>query len=147
MLKTMKRAAVLALSLLGAGLLLTGCSSPDIVCNTGKPTVEESMDHLIEATRAGDQIEVCRVTTTGGTDTVGAQFERLAQEFKDLDVAEGFKVIPVPDSNLGHWSKLKLVTPSHPEGASFDVFERGGNYTIGWLEFEQDPLPSPSAAR
>ena len=78
MLKPMKRAGVLALSLLSAGILLTGCASPDVICNTGEASAAAAMDHLIESTLAGDQIEVCRVTTIGGTDTVGAQFERLA---------------------------------------------------------------------
>ena len=140
----MKRALILTLSMLGTGLLLSGCSSPDIICNTGMPSAQEAMDHLIEATLDGDQIEVCRVTTTGGTDTVGEQFDRLAQEFKDLDVATGFTATPIPDSTLGEWSQFKLVTPSHPEGKTFDVFQRSGNYTIGWLEFEQDPLPAPT---
>lgn len=140
----MKRALILTLSMLGTGLLLGGCSSPDIICNTGKPSAQEAMDHLIDATLAGNQIEVCRVTTTGGTDTVDEQFEHLAQEFKDLDVAAGFTATPIPNSTLGEWSQLKLVTPSHPEGKSFDVFQRSGNYTIGWLEFPQDPLPTPA---
>lgn len=140
----MKRALILTLSILGAGLLLSGCSSPDIICNTGKPSAQEAMDHLIEATLGGDQIEVCRVTTTGGTDTVGEQFDRLAQELRNLDVVKGYTATPIPDSSLGEWSQLKLVTPSHPEGKSFDVFQRSGNYTIGWLEFPQDPLPSPA---
>lgn len=144
MLKPMKRAGVLALSLLSAGALLTGCASPDVVCNTGSPSAKQAMDHLVESTLAGDQIEVCRVTTTGGTDTVGAQFDRLASEFKDLGVASGFTVKPVEGSALGGWSKLVLSTPSHPEGKPFDVFERGGKYTIGWLEFIQVPLPRQS---
>ncbi|PQZ90212.1 hypothetical protein CQ018_14545 [Arthrobacter sp. MYb227] len=140
----MKRALVLTLSMLGTGLLLSGCSSPDIICNTGKPSAQEAMDHLVEATLSGDQIEVCRVTTTGGTDTVGEQFGHLAQEFKDLGVTAGFTATPIPDSTLGEWSQLKLATPSHPEGKAFDVFQRSGNYTIGWLEFPQDPLPTPT---
>jgi len=146
MLKPMKRAGILALSLLGAGVLLTGCASPDIVCNTGQPSAEQAMDHLIDATLAGDQIEVCRVTTTGGTDTVGAQLPRLSEEFADLGVAGGYAVAPVEDSTLGGWSQLVLTTPSHPEGRPFDVFERGGKYTIGWLEFVQEPLPSQTPA-
>lgn len=146
MLKPMKRAGVLALSLLGVGALLTGCSSPDVICNTGETTVESAMSHLVSSTLEQDQIEVCRVTTTGGTDTVGAQFDRLSKQLKALDVAEGFTVEPVADSELGHWSELTLSTPSHPEGTRFDVFERGGKYTIGWLEFEQVPLPSQTSA-
>lgn len=147
MLKPMKRAGTLALSLLGAAALLAGCTSPDVICNTGEPSIEEAMDHLVASTLAGDQVEVCRVTTTGGTDTVGEQFDRLAAQLKDLGVAADFTVKPVPDSTMGQWSELTLSTPSHPEGERFDVFERGGKYTIGWLEFEQDPLPSPSAAK
>lgn len=147
MLKPMKRAGILALSLLGAGMLLTGCSSPDVICNTGEPSATEAMDHLIESTLAGDQIEVCRVTTIGGTDTVGAQFGRLAAELGGLGVDAGYTVKPVGDSTLGGWSQLVLSTPSHPEGKPFDVFERGGKYTIGWLEFVQAPLPSQSPAK
>lgn len=145
MLEPMKRARILALSLFGAGLLMAGCASPDIICNTGAEDIEQAMEHLVDATLAGDQIEVCRVTTTGGTDTVGDQFTRLAAEFERLGVASGFTVEPVADSSMGHWSQLTLSTPSHPEGERFDVFERGGKYTIGWLEFEQAPLPSPAA--
>lgn len=144
MLKRMKRAAVIALSLLGAGALLTGCASPDVVCNTGKASAAEAMDHLIDSARAGDQMEVCRVTTIGGTDTVGEQFDRLAKELDGLGVADGHIVELVEDSTLGGWSQLLLLTPSHPEGRPFDVFKRGGRYTIGWLEFEQDPLPAQS---
>lgn len=144
MLKPMKRAGILALSLFGVGVLVTGCTSPDVICNTGKPGIEEAMGHLVESTLAGDQIEVCRVTTTGGTDTVGEQFDRLSAELGRLGVAAGFTVEPVKDSTMGHWSQLELSTPSHPEGERFDVFERGGKYTIGWLEFEQEPLPAPT---
>ncbi|WP_411734523.1 hypothetical protein [Paeniglutamicibacter sp.] len=140
----MKRAGILALSLFGAGVLMTGCTSPDVICNTGKPDIEQAMDHLVDSTLAGDQVEVCRVTTTGGTDTVGEQFDRLSAEFSRLGVASGFTVEPVADSTIGQWSQLTLSTPSHPEGERFDVFERGGKYTIGWLEFEQEPLPSPA---
>ncbi len=143
----MKRAGTLALSLLGAAALLAGCTSPDVICNTGEPSIKEAMDHLVSSTLAGDQIEVCRVTTTGGTDTVGEQFDRLATQLKDLGVAADYTVEPVPGSTMGRWSELTLSTPAHPEGQRFDVFERGGNYTIGWLEFEQDPLPSPSAMK
>ncbi|MFL4479261.1 hypothetical protein ACIPUB_13420 [Paeniglutamicibacter sp. ORCA_105] len=143
----MKRAGILALSLFGAGVLVTGCTSPDAICNTGKPDIEQAMDHLVDSTLAGDQIEACRVTTTGGTDTVGEQFDRLGEEFERLGVAAGYSVEPVPDSTMGHWSQLTLSTPSHPEGERFDVFERGGNYTIGWLEFEQEPLPSPTPSK
>lgn len=138
----MKRAGVLALSMLSAGAFLTGCSSPDVICNTGESTVQSAMSHLVSSTLEQDQIEVCRVTTTGGTDTVGAQFNRLAKQLQALDVAEGFTVEPVADSELGNWSELTLSTPSHPEGIRFDVFERGGKYTIGWLEFDQVPIPS-----
>lgn len=143
----MKQAGVLALSLIGAAALLTGCTSPDVICNTGKPTIEEAMDHLVDSTLSGDQVEVCRVTTTGGTDTVGEQFESLETQLRGMDVAAGFTVKPVPDSTMGHWSELVLSTPSHPQGETFDVFERGGNYTIGWLEFEQEPLPTPRATQ
>ncbi|MDO2933911.1 hypothetical protein Q2T94_06305 [Paeniglutamicibacter sulfureus] len=143
----MKRAGILALSLFGAGVLVTGCTSPDAICNTGKPDIEQAMDHLVDSTLAGDQIEACRVTTTGGTDTVGEQFDRLGAEFERLGVAAGYSVEPVSDSTMGHWSQLTLSTPSHPEGERFDVFERGGNYTIGWLEFEQEPLPSPTPSK
>lgn len=146
MLKTMKRAGILALSLLAAGTVLSGCASPDIICNTGLPTAEQAMDHLIDATLAGDQIEVCRVTTIGGTDTVGDQFTRLSEEFTELDVAGGYAVKPVADSTLGGWSKVLLSTPNDPQGKVFDVFERGGKYTIGWLEFVQEPLPAQSPA-
>lgn len=142
----MKRAGILALSFLGAAALLTGCTSPDVICNTGEPGIETAMGHLVDSTLAGDRIEVCRVTTTGGTDTVGEQFDRLSSEFNRLGVAAGYTVKPVPDSTMGHWSQLVLSTPSHPEGKRFDVFERGGKFTIGWLEFEQDPLPSDSPA-
>lgn len=147
MLKPMKRAGVFALSLLSAGALLTGCASPDAVCNTGEASAAAAMDHLIESTLAGNQIEVCRVTTIGGTDTVGLQFGRLADELGDLGVDAGYTVKPVEDSTLGGWSQLVLSTPSHPEGKPFDVFERGGKYTIGWLEFVQDPLPGQSPAK
>ncbi|MBP2388317.1 hypothetical protein [Paeniglutamicibacter kerguelensis] len=143
----MKRAGVFALSLLSAGALLTGCASPDAVCNTGEASAAAAMDHLIESTLAGNQIEVCRVTTIGGTDTVGLQFGRLADELGDLGVDAGYTVKPVEDSTLGGWSQLVLSTPSHPEGKPFDVFERGGKYTIGWLEFVQDPLPGQSPAK
>ncbi|MCV9995722.1 hypothetical protein OIU93_15640 [Paeniglutamicibacter sp. ZC-3] len=143
----MKRAGILALSLFGAGVLVTGCTSPDAICNTGKPDIEQAMDHLVDSTLAGDQIEACRVTTTGGTDTVGEQFDRLGAEFERLGVAAGYSVEPVSNSTMGHWSQLTLSTPSHPEGERFDVFERGGNYTIGWLEFEQEPLPSPTPSK
>ncbi|MDR7358352.1 hypothetical protein [Paeniglutamicibacter sulfureus] len=142
----MKRAGILALSLFGAGVLVTGCTSPDAICNTGKPDIEQAMDHLVDSTLAGDQIEACSVTTTGGTDTVGEQFDRLGAEFERLGVAAGYSVEPVSNSTMGHWSQLTLSTPSHPEGERFDVFERGGNYTIGWLEFEQEPLPSPTTS-
>lgn len=104
------------------------------------------MSHLVSSTLEQDQIEVCRVTTTGGTDTVGAQFNKLSKQLQALDVAEGFTVEPVADSELGNWSELTLSTPSHPEGIRFDVFERGGKYTIGWLEFEQVPIPSQTPA-
>ena len=147
MLKPMKRAGILALSLFGAGVLVTGCTSPDAICNTGKPDIEQAMDHLVDSTLAGDQIEACSVTTTGGTDTVGEQFDRLGAEFERLGVAAGYSVEPVSNSTMGHWSQLTLSTPSHPEGERFDVFERGGNYTIGWLEFEQEPLPSPTPSK
>jgi hypothetical protein len=147
MLKPMKRAGILALSLLGAGALLSGCSSPDVICNTGEDSIDSAMSHLVASTLSGDQIEVCRVTTTGGTDTVGAQFDRLSKQLQALDVAEGFTVSPVANSELGQWSELTLSTPSHPEGVHFDVFERGGKYTIGWLEFEQEPLPSTTPSK
>ncbi|GAA5227617.1 hypothetical protein [Paeniglutamicibacter antarcticus] len=143
----MKRAGILILSLLGAAAVLTGCTSPDVICNTGEPTVEEAMEHLVASTLARDQVELCRVTTTGGTDTVGEQFGRLAAQLDELGVETGTTVRPVPDSELGQWSELTLSTPSHPEGERFDVFKRGGNYTIGWLEFEQDPIPAPSAKK
>lgn len=146
MLKPMKRAGILVLSLIAAGTVLSGCASPDIICNTGEATAEKAMDHLINSTLAGNQIEACRVTTTGGTDTVGAQFSRLAEEFADLGVADGYTLKPVADSTLGGWSKLLLSTPDDPQGKTFDVFERGGKYTIGWLEFVQDPLPTQTPA-
>ncbi|MDO5744540.1 MAG: hypothetical protein Q4P23_08720, partial [Micrococcaceae bacterium] len=138
----MKRAGILILSLVGAVVVLTGCTSPDVICNTGKPTVEEAMEHLVASTLARDEVEVCRVTTTGGTDTVAEQFGRLAARLDGLGVEAGTTVKPVPDSEMGQWSELMLSTPSHPEGERFDVFKRAGNYTIGWLEFEQDPLPA-----
>jgi hypothetical protein len=147
MLNPMKRAGALALSLLGAAVLLTGCSSPDVICNTGEDSIENAMSHLVSSTLAGDQVEVCRVTTTGGTDTVGAQFDRLSKQLQSLDVAAGFTVSPVADSDMGHWSELTLSTPSHPEGVHFNVFERGGKYTIGWLEFEQVPVPSATPSK
>lgn len=143
----MKRAGTLILSLVGAAALLTGCTSPDVICNTGEPTIKEAMDHLVASALAADQVEVCRVTTTGGTDTVGEQFGRLAAALGDLGVEAGFTVKPVPGSEMGQWSELMLSTPSHPEGERFDVFQRGGNYTIGWLEFEQDPIPAQSPKR
>lgn len=131
----------LPLLLAATALTLTGCSA-EAQCGTGAPSPEGAATELVAAALGGDQAKLCKVTSPGGPEEVAAEIGRLTTELRSAGADRDYALKQVPDSEKGRWSKLELSGPGPGSPLSFDVFRNGDNYTIGWLEYNQLPLPS-----
>lgn len=131
----------LPLLLAATALALAGCST-EAQCGTGAPSPERAATEMVAAALAGDQAEVCKLTSPGGPEEVAAEIGRLTTELKSAGAERDFTLKQVPDSEKGRWSKLELSGPGPGSPLSLDVSRNGDNYTIGWLEYNQLPLPS-----
>ncbi|GAA4366280.1 hypothetical protein [Paeniglutamicibacter cryotolerans] len=135
------KSRLLALVLAAVALALAGCST-EAQCGTGASSPQRAATELVAAALAGNQAEVCKLTSPGGPEEVAAEFGRLTAELKSAGADRDFTLKQVPGSEKGRWSKLELSGPGPGSPLSFDVFRNGENYTIGWLEYRQLPLPS-----